>query len=66
MSSGGTGKTSDEIVFELADSILNKLPDVLDMELAQKELLEVTENHFLHDKIRYTFLLCQYLLHYCK
>ena len=45
MSSGGTGKTSDEIVFELADSILGKLPDLLDMETASKELFKVRFCH---------------------
>ena len=34
VSSGGTGKSNDEIVFELADSILGKLPDNLDIEQA--------------------------------
>ena len=42
MSSGGTGKTSDEIVYELSDSILNKLPDLLDIEKAHKSLMEVS------------------------
>eukprot|EP00112_Aurelia_sp_Birch-Aquarium-sp1_P012490 Seg2627.4 transcript_id=Seg2627.4/GoldUCD/mRNA.D3Y31 product="Dynein heavy chain 6 axonemal" protein_id=Seg2627.4/GoldUCD/D3Y31 len=42
MSSGGTGKTSDEIVYELADSILGKLPDLLDMETASKELFKTS------------------------
>jgi len=40
MSTGGSGKTSDEIVYELADSILGKLPDVLDMENAHKDLFK--------------------------
>lgn len=46
MSSGGTGKTSDEIVYELADSILGKLPDLLDMETASKELFKVRYGNF--------------------
>ena len=41
MSTGGSGKTSDEIVYDLSESILSKLPDVLDMEKADKSLLEV-------------------------
>ena len=41
LASGGSGKTSDEIVYELADSILAKLPDALDMEKADKALFEV-------------------------
>eukprot|EP00794_Sanderia_malayensis_P006345 gene6346-7072_t len=40
MSSGGTGKTSDEIVYELAESVLGKLPDSLDMELASKDMFK--------------------------
>jgi len=40
MSSGGTGKTSDEIVFDLSQNILERLPDILDMEKCAKELLE--------------------------
>jgi len=39
LASGGSGKTSDEIVFELSESILGKLPDKLDMEQAHKTLL---------------------------
>ena len=41
MASGGTGKTSDEIVYELADSILGKLPEMLDMDNANKDLFKV-------------------------
>ena len=41
LSTGGSGKTSDEIVYDLSESILNKLPDVLDMEKVDKSLLEV-------------------------
>ena len=41
LASGGIGKTSDEIVFELSESILGKLPDKLDMEQAHKTLLVV-------------------------
>ena len=33
LSSGGTGKSNDEIVYELADSILEKLMDKLDIEV---------------------------------
>ena len=46
MSTGGSGKTSDEIVYELADSILSKLPDILDMENAQKDLFKVYLSDF--------------------
>lgn len=41
MASGGSGKTSDEIVYELAESILSKLPVLLDMEKADKAIFEV-------------------------
>ena len=40
LASGGSGKTSDEIVFELAESILSKLPLLLDMEKADKSMFE--------------------------
>ena len=40
LASGGSGKTSDEIVYELADSILSKLPLLLDMEKADKVMFE--------------------------
>ena len=41
LASGGSGKTSDEIVYELAESILSKLPVALDMEKADKSMFEV-------------------------
>lgn len=41
MASGGSGKTSDEIVYELAESILSKLPVLLDMEKADTAIFEV-------------------------
>lgn len=40
LASGGSGKTSDEIVYELAESILSKLPVLLDMEKADKAIFE--------------------------
>ncbi|XP_015770017.1 PREDICTED: dynein heavy chain 6, axonemal-like [Acropora digitifera] len=40
LASGGSGKTSDEIVYELAESILSKLPAALDMEKADKAIFE--------------------------
>ncbi|KAK3733193.1 hypothetical protein QZH41_008554, partial [Actinostola sp. cb2023] len=43
LASSGGEKTNDEIVYELADSIMSKLPDVLDMEKAEKSLFEVDE-----------------------
>ncbi len=40
VSSGGGGKSNDEIVYELADSILSKLPDKLDIDTAPQALFE--------------------------
>ncbi|KXJ13494.1 Dynein heavy chain 6, axonemal [Exaiptasia diaphana] len=50
LASSGGEKTNDEIVYELADSIMSKLPDVLDMEKAEKSLFETD------DKGRYNSL----------
>jgi len=56
LSSGGIGKTSDEIVYELSDNILSKLPDKLDMELAHKSLLVVSKYLISrHNKGAYPF-----------
>ena len=41
LASTGGGKTNDEIVYELAESILNKIPEKLDIEKAVPELFEV-------------------------
>lgn len=38
--SAGVGKTNDELAFDLADSILSKLPDKLDMETVRHEFFE--------------------------
>ena len=43
MSSGGTGKSNDDIVYELADSILGKLMDKLDIDQANQEMFEVSQ-----------------------
>jgi dynein heavy chain len=40
VSSGGTGKSNDEIVYELSDSILSKIPEKLDIEKAPRALFE--------------------------
>ena len=45
MASSGGGKTSDEIVYELAESILNKIPEKLDLDRAKPELFEVHDVH---------------------
>ena len=47
MVGSGGGKTSDEIVYELAENILGKLRDSLDMDSANKALFEVTIKHFV-------------------
>ncbi|XP_056004113.1 dynein axonemal heavy chain 6-like isoform X1 [Ostrea edulis] len=39
-SSGGTGKSNDDIVYDLAESILGKLMDKLDIEQANQEMFE--------------------------
>ena len=36
------GKTSDEIVYELAENILNRVPEKLDLEKASPELFQVS------------------------
>ena len=41
MAAGGGGMSNDDIVFELAENILSKLPDVLDIELAYQEMFKV-------------------------
>lgn len=41
LASSGGGKTSDEIVFDLAESILNRLPEKLDVDTALPKLFEV-------------------------
>ena len=41
MASSGGGKSNDEIVNELAESILYKIPDKLDIDKALPELFEV-------------------------
>lgn len=40
VSSGGSGKSNDEIVYELAETILAKLPEKLDIEKAPRSLFE--------------------------
>ncbi|KAF6769074.1 hypothetical protein AHF37_12596 [Paragonimus kellicotti] len=40
VSTGGTGKTNDDVVYELADSILGKLPDRLDLKNAKPEYFQ--------------------------
>lgn len=41
MASSGGGKTNDEIVYELAESILQKIPEKLDLDKALPSLFEV-------------------------
>ena len=40
VSTGGSGKSNDDIVYELADSILGKIPDKLDIEKAPQAIFE--------------------------
>lgn len=47
LASSSGGKTNDEIVDELAENILGKIPDKLDIDKALPELFEVHNNsHF--------------------
>ena len=41
MASTGGGKTNDEIVYDLAESILQKIPEKLDLDMALPEIFEV-------------------------
>ena len=41
MASSGGGKTNDEIVYDLAESILHKIPEKLDLDKALPEMFEV-------------------------
>lgn len=41
MGGGGGGKTNDDIVFELAESILSKIPEKLDIDEAWQEMFKV-------------------------
>jgi len=43
LSSAGGGKSNDEIVYELAESVLGKLMDKLDIEEANSEMFETDE-----------------------
>ena len=49
MSSGGGAKSNDEIVFELADSILGKVMEKLDLENAKADMFEV----WMSNKLKY-------------
>jgi dynein heavy chain len=48
LASAGGGKSNDEIVFELADNVLQKLPDKLDPDKALPELFEPNENGIIN------------------
>ena len=41
MASTGGGKTNDEIVYDLAESILQKIPEKLYLDMALPEIFEV-------------------------
>ena len=41
MASSGGGKTNDQIVYELAESILGKVPEKLDLDKAIPGMFEV-------------------------
>ena len=63
MASSSGGKTSDEIVDELAQNILSKIPDKLDIDTALPEMFEVTSVS-LHElsNISHTEVNCPYSL----
>jgi len=44
---GGTGKSSDMIVYEMAADILDKVVDKLDTDDARPDMFEVSHNHSL-------------------
>lgn len=44
---GGGAKSNDDIVYELADSILEKVIDKLDIENARQDMFEVGKNDSL-------------------
>lgn len=56
LSSAGTGKSNDDIVYELAESILEKLMDKLDIEEANQEMFAPDEKGRLNSL---TTVLCQ-------
>ncbi|XP_071788570.1 dynein axonemal heavy chain 6-like isoform X3 [Asterias amurensis] len=56
MAAGGGGMSNDDIVFELAENILSKLPDVLDIELAYQEMFKVDAKGRINSL---TTVLCQ-------
>lgn len=43
LSSGGGGKSNDDIVYELAESILGKIMDKLDIDEANSEMFETDD-----------------------
>jgi len=45
---GGTGKSSDTIVFEMATAIIDQLMDKLDMDEAKADMLEVCHTTTLY------------------
>ena len=65
MASSGGGKTNDEIVYDLAESILHKIPDVLDLDEAEKSLFEVRgKNTHVEVTCQYSSTLLPYYV--CK
>ncbi|XP_022090689.1 dynein heavy chain 6, axonemal-like isoform X2 [Acanthaster planci] len=56
MASGGSGMSNDDIVYELADSILAKLPDNLDIDEAYQEMFKVDDKGRINSL---TTVLCQ-------
>ncbi|XP_071942686.1 dynein axonemal heavy chain 6-like [Antedon mediterranea] len=56
LASGGSGKTNDDIVYELAENILGKLPEKLDIEIANQEMFKTDSKGRINSL---TTVLCQ-------
>ena len=63
MAGSGGGKSNDDIVYELADSILARLPDMLDIDLAFQAMFEPDSKGRLNSL---TTVLCQEVVRFNK
>jgi len=55
---GGTGKSSDTIVYEMASGILERVVDKLDIDEAKADMFEVSEKQSVALYMKLKFLLC--------
>ena len=61
LASSGGGKTNDEIVYELADNILAKIPEKLDIDKALPELFEVgIHTYMCHGLLETNYFSCTF------